>query len=125
MTTSTPTARQRRHESPDVGDAIIRMLRGLVTRAEEGDTEAVEQLARIERLAPVATAMGGRRAHDNAGYSYTDLGRVLGISRQAARQRATFSWLERDMKGTTLALEAHQLVPGHHKGTCQVCATSV
>lgn len=103
---------QRRHEAPDLGDAIVRMMRGLVARAGEGDTEAVEQLARVERLAPVATSMGGRLAHAQAGYSYTDLGRVLGVTRQAARQRAML-----EVGG----LEAHQLVPGHDRRACAVC----
>lgn len=103
---------QRRHEAPDVGDAIVRMMRGLVSRAAEGDTEAVEQLARVERMAPVATSMGGRLAHDRAGYSYTELGRVLGVSRQAARQRAML-----ELGG----VESHQLVPGHNRRACAVC----
>lgn len=111
---------QRRHESPDLGDAIVRMLRGLVTRAAEGDTEAVEQLVRIERLAPVATSVGGRLAHDAAGYSYTELARVLCVSRQAARQRAVTVW-DHDQRGLA-GKDAHQLLPGHTRRTCDACA---
>jgi hypothetical protein len=114
---------QRRHESPDVGDAIVRMLRGLVTRASEGDTEAVEQLARIERLAPAATALGGRLAHDRAGYSYTELAGVLGVSRQAARQRAVDTFTEPGAwMLTDHGRDSHQLVPGHSRRTCGLCA---
>lgn len=125
MTTSTATARQRRHESPDLGDAILRMLRGLVTRAAEGDTEAVEQLARVEQLAGVATSIGGRLAHDRAGYSYTELGTVLGVSRQAARQRALNVFTAASGWAFTDTPEAHQLLPGHTRRECQTCATSV
>lgn len=123
---------QRRHEAPDVGDAIVRMLRALVTRSAEGDTEAIEQLARVERVAPVATALGGRLAHDRAGYSFTELGNVLGISRQAARQRAvdTFTtppawmlaWTAQGLDGSLE--DYHQLLPGHSRRTCEVCAAS-
>lgn len=106
---------QRRHEAPELGDAIVRMMRGLVTRAGEGDTEALEQLARIEQLAPVATAAGVWQAH-TFGHSFTELGDALGVSRQAARQR---------MRGANRVLdpadEAHQLVPGHDKRTCPDC----
>lgn len=115
-TTADTTARQRRHESPDLGDAIVRMLRGLVTRAAEGDTEAVEQLRRIERMSARAMSVGGRLAHDTAGYSYTELGAVLGTSRQGARQRASSALMdiERDP-------EAHQLLPGHTRRGCGDC----
>lgn len=107
---------QRRHEAPELGDAIVRMMRGLVTRASEGDTEAIEQLARIEQLAPTATTMALQlaRTAGRTGYSYTQLAGVLGTSRQAVRQRverATFT-------GVGIA---HVLVPGHHKATCEAC----
>lgn len=108
---------QRRHEAPDLGDAIVRMLRGLVTRAAEGDTEAIEQLARVEQLAPAATSMGVQLARDRAGYSFTELGRALGISRQAARQRTL------DPAGPAMPPlpDAHQLVPGHRRASCELC----
>jgi hypothetical protein len=114
-----PPQHQLRHEAPDVGDAIVRMMRGLVTRAAHGDTEAIEQLARIEQLAPVATSLAGRLAHDHKGYSYTELGAVLGTTRQAARQRAM------NTRGGMWAAwghpDAHQLFPGHSKRTCERC----
>lgn len=124
--TTTAPAQQRRHEAPAVGDAIVRMLRGLVTRAAEGDTEAVEQLARVERAATVATALGGRLAHDCAGYSYTELAGVLEVTRQAARQRSLRAY---DMWGGPYATvedhpDYHQLLPGHTRRGCPVCASA-
>lgn len=112
----TNTTPQRRHEAPELGDAIVRMMRALVTRASEGDTEAIEQLARVEQLAPTATTMAMQlaRSAGRHGYSYTQLGAVLGTTRQAARQRverATFS-------GHGMS---HVLVPGHRKATCSTC----
>lgn len=113
---------QRRHESPDVGDAIVRMMRGLVTRAAEGDWEALEQLARLEQLTPAAMSLGMRLAHDGpAAHSYTVLGDVVGTSRQAARQRSmntlttSAGWVYTDTP------DAHQLVPGHTRRGCEHC----
>lgn len=106
---------QLRHEAPELGEAVVRMLRALVTRAADGDTEALEQLARLEELAPLATTLAMRLGHDKAGYSYTQLGGVLGTTRQAARQRvlSTKSW--------TLDGVVHVLAPGHRKRECHRC----
>jgi hypothetical protein len=106
---------QRRHESPDLGDAIVRMMRGLVFRAAEGDQEAVEQLQRIAGLAPAALQLGVEDAHD-AGYSWTQLGDVLGTSRQNAQQLAERA------AGVRLGA-GHVLVPGHNRRTCTSCNT--
>lgn len=103
---------QQRHESPELGDAIVRMMRALVTRAGEGDTEAVEQLRRIEQLAPSATSLGYGWAHRDAGYSWGELAQVTGTSRQAVLKRAV----------TAEPGPAHQLVPGHRKRGCAACA---
>lgn len=79
-------------EAPEIGAMVRRMIRALVRRAAEGDTEALEQLANIERELPQAVTVAGwlmatgeRMPGD--GYSFTELGDVLDISRQAARQR--------------------------------------
>lgn len=112
---------QLRHESPELGDAIVRMLRALVTRAADGDTEAIEQLARVEALSGIATTLGGRLAHDRAGYSFTELGRVLGVTRQAARQRALNTFTTPSAWAFSEVPEAHQLLPGHRKDACPTC----
>lgn len=110
---------QRRHESPELGDAIVRMLRGLVTRASEGDTEAVEQLARIDQLTGPAKALGLRLAW-HAGYSWTQLGDALGVSRQAARQLGVDTFTSPEAWEHSSTPEAHKLLPGHDKRTCQL-----
>lgn len=80
---------QRRHESPELGAMIRRMVRALVRRAAEGDTEALEQLAIVERDVPMAVSVAIARMNvGEAGYSYTELAGVVGTTRQAARQRA-------------------------------------
>lgn len=63
------------------------MLRALVLRADQGDTEALEQLAALEQLTPAATTLAGHRLHESYGYSHSELGAVLGISRQASVKR--------------------------------------
>jgi len=82
----TDTLFGKRHESPELGAMVGRMLNALIRRAAEGDTEAVEQLARLEPLA--------RQAHTSAlaesrrfGYSLAELARVTGTTRQAVSQR--------------------------------------
>ena len=68
-------------------------MRALVRRAAAGDWQALEELARLEREVPTAVVVAGHLMHtgermdDGQGYSYTVLGDVLGITRQAARQR--------------------------------------
>lgn len=90
-TTTTTTAAQRRHEAPEVGAMIRRMVRALVRRAAEGDTEALEQLAQLEAELPAATScalgMMNHAANPRATYSAGELSQVLGVSRQAVRQR--------------------------------------
>lgn len=84
-TTTTPVA-QHRHESPDLGAAAARMIRALVDRAADGDTEALEQLAALEQLVPQATQLAGNLMNQY-GYSHAELAAVLGISRQASVKR--------------------------------------
>lgn len=76
-----------RHESPEIGAMIGRMLNALIRRAAEGDWEALEALAEVERLAPAATNAGLALAHEPGGYSYAELGSVMGTSRAAVQQR--------------------------------------
>lgn len=110
---------QQRHEAPAVGDAILRMMRALVARAADGDTEALEQLARIEQLAKPATTLAMKMAHEQQPYSWTLLGDVLGCTRQAARQRVEH------VAGFPARryLDWHRLHPGrHNRSECRECA---
>lgn len=78
---------QRRHESPELGAALGRMLNALIRRCAEGDTEAVEQLGHLEALARQANTSGLAEARRAGGYSLQDLANVTGTSRQAVSQR--------------------------------------
>ena len=75
-----------RHEAPDVGSAALRMMRALVRRAGEGDTEALEWLARLQRELSGLINEAGSAAH-TFGYTYGELASCLDVTRQAARQR--------------------------------------
>lgn len=80
---------QRRHESPALGDAVLRMMRALQRRAGEGDTEALEQLQAIDRLASPMLSRGVYLAHRDAGYSLRQIGDALGVSHVAVAKRVT------------------------------------
>lgn len=73
-------------ESPELGDAILRMLLALVRRAGEGDDQALEQLHRIDTEADRLLTEGARAAYAK-GYSWADIGRLLGTTRQSAWER--------------------------------------
>lgn len=79
--------RPQRHESPELGAMIGRMLNALIRRAAEGDTEAVEQLGYLEALARQAHTSGLCEARRAGGYSLSELAAVTGTSRQAVSQR--------------------------------------
>jgi predicted transcriptional regulator len=77
---------RRRYESPAVGEAICRQIRSLVARCEEGDTEALEELARVEQVATRAQFDGARGLY-RRGYTWQAIGDLLGVTRQAASAR--------------------------------------
>lgn len=77
----------RRHEAPEMGAMSRRVLRGLVVRATEGDTEAIEQLVELQAAVVEALGQAVAGARATAGYSWGDLAPLLGTSRQAAQQR--------------------------------------
>lgn len=84
----TPKARRTRapRETPDMVSATTRMIRACGKRAAF-DVEALPLLVEMTRAADTALADSVRAARTEHGYSWTDIGRVLGISRQAAQQR--------------------------------------
>lgn len=78
--------RRETYEAPEMGAMLKRFARAMVRRAAEGDLEAVSVLAEVHVAFGDAIADGARAAHER-GYSWTEIGRELGITRQAARQR--------------------------------------
>lgn len=78
--------RRERPECPELGAAVRRFSRALVVRADEGDDEALEQLVSIRRQVDECI-VDAARSLNRFGYSWTRIGTILGITRQAARQR--------------------------------------
>jgi hypothetical protein len=75
-------------EAPEIGAMLARMLAALVRRAGAGELDAVVELQALERRAGQALVLAARAAHGEPGrYSWTELGRELGMTRQAAQQR--------------------------------------
>lgn len=78
--------RRRRYESPAIGQAIRRQVGSLVTRCEEGDTEALEELGKITAELERAQFEGARAMY-RAGFTWAAIGDCLGVTRQAASAR--------------------------------------
>ena len=78
----------RSTEPPELTGMIARTLRSLVRRAEDGDINALEELEAIRRAADIAARDAARGLVEGpGGYSWGEVGRWLGLSRQGARQR--------------------------------------
>lgn len=77
---------RRRHESPAIGAAVRRQIEGLSRRTVEGDTEALEELAKVDEVLERAIFAGARSLY-RFGYTWAIVGECLGITRQAASER--------------------------------------
>jgi len=75
-------------EPPELGAMTRRVLASLVRRAGAGDLDALGELAALVDHVEYALALAAHNAHVGpAAYSWTEIARELGITRQAARQR--------------------------------------
>jgi hypothetical protein len=67
---------------------VHRVARSLARRAEGGDIDALEELVKLQRDLDDYIDTAARGLHGEPGrYSWGEIGRWLGITRQAARQR--------------------------------------
>lgn len=87
----------------DLGLAVERMMRALVKRAGNGEEGAILVLAHLDRFADYTLTEGVQayRAFQPAKgepYSWADIGRLLGITRQAAHER--HGWNTTEFGGT-------------------------
>ncbi|MCP9949287.1 hypothetical protein [Actinomadura madurae] len=82
----TPNRARRVVENDEYAAFLRRILRAYSRRIASGDVEALAYLAEVAAELDVAThdAVTGLRAY---GYSWSDIARPLGITRQAAQQR--------------------------------------
>jgi hypothetical protein len=84
----TPKRRDRVVENPEFAAFARRILRAAARRVADGDVEGLAGLValRSEVDAAIAEAIGGLRSPQWS-YSWADIARVLGTTRQAAQQR--------------------------------------
>jgi hypothetical protein len=84
----TPKRRDRVVENPEFAAFAGRILRAAARRVADGDVEGLAGLValRSEVDAAIAEAIGGLRSPQWS-YSWADIARVLGTTRQAAQQR--------------------------------------
>lgn len=75
-------------EATEVCGAVIRLLRALARRAGQGELEALEALVFLQDSVQIqlGAAVAGYRAGP-AQASWTDIGTILGTSRQNAHHR--------------------------------------
>jgi hypothetical protein len=69
-----------------MGAMLDRMIRAMARRATGGELEALGVLRELRWKIDAAIAEGAQGAHDAFGYSWTEIGNELGVTRQAARQ---------------------------------------
>ncbi|MFI0484667.1 hypothetical protein [Actinomadura sp. 9N215] len=86
LTPQTPHRVRRVVENDEYAAFLRRILRAYSRRIAAGDVEALAHLAEVadELHTTMHTAVTGLRAY---GYSWADIARPLGITRQAAQQR--------------------------------------
>jgi hypothetical protein len=84
----TPKRRERVVENPEFAAFARRILRAAARRVANGDVEGLAGLValRSEVDTAMAAAIGGLRSPQWS-YSWADIARVLGTTRQAAQQR--------------------------------------
>jgi len=81
-----PIARAPRTEAQTYGAFVRRILVAMGRRVADRDIEALPVLAELAAELDRVTLLAVANLHSQ-GYSWTDIGRSLGITRQAARQR--------------------------------------
>jgi hypothetical protein len=74
-------------EASEFARAVRRMVAALGRRAEHGDLEALREVDLLRRHVFNVSRQAAGRLHEDHGYSWYEIGRACGISRQAAEQR--------------------------------------
>lgn len=85
-TTLTPTARRQPVENKEYDAFVRRIVRAYAKRVAQGDIAAFADMVALADLLNRHTreAVTGLRHH---GYSWADIGRPVGLTKQAAQQR--------------------------------------
>ena len=88
--TVTPLRRRpaRTVETPDYAGFLRRSIRAMERRVgSDGDLESLAELVQLETELQATIQRTVDRLRDEHGFSWSEIGRVLGVSRQAAQQR--------------------------------------
>lgn len=83
----TPNQPRRVVENDDYAAFLRRVLRAYSRRVAAGDIEAIADMATLADEITAATKGAITRLRATHGYSWADIARRLGITRQAAQQR--------------------------------------
>jgi hypothetical protein len=76
------------YECPDMAAMMTRLARAMVRRADEGDLEALTALAAVDVAVRDAIVAAARALHyGRQSYSWGEIARELGVTRQAAQKR--------------------------------------
>lgn len=76
------------YECPDMAAMMKRVARALVRRAADGDLEALSALRDVDNAVGEAIVQAARAAHyGRFRYSWNEIARELGVTRQAAQKR--------------------------------------
>jgi hypothetical protein len=79
---------RREREAPELAGAARRMLLALARRAGQGELEALESLRDLRNESEAFLEMGVHLYRASPALSsWAEIGRLLGITRQAAQQR--------------------------------------
>jgi hypothetical protein len=74
-------------ENDEYAAFLTRVLAAYARRVGTGDIEALTHLARLATNIEAATRTAVTELRHEHGYSWADIGRALGVTRQAAQQR--------------------------------------
>jgi hypothetical protein len=75
-----------RVETSNYTQFVVRAIRGLGRRAEEGDLQALVGLRQLDQALALETLRAVHALHVTHGHSWAELGLAAGVSRQAAQQ---------------------------------------
>lgn len=88
MTTTAPRVKRAKtfRETPEYAAMVARMIRAHGKRVANGNLEDLAELVAMRDQLDETIAMAANGLHEH--HSWTEIGGVLGVSRQAARQAA-------------------------------------
>jgi hypothetical protein len=80
-------AAKRYRETSEYAAFVRRVVRAYGRRVSDKDIEALGEMAAVQRELDTAMRAAVAQLQGSGDYSWADIGRVLGITRQAAQQR--------------------------------------